>query len=149
MVLKVLVVHGPNLNLLGTREKEIYGLESLERINESIIEWGSSNNVEIDIFHSNHEGEIIDRLHNAINVSNYIVLNPGALTHYSYALRDAITAINIPVIEIHLSNIFSREDFRSKTITTPSCTGMICGFGKESYILGLVAGKNILRNKKL
>lgn len=134
---KVLVIHGPNLNLLGEREPGVYGDQSFENVNKSIIEKAEKLNVECEIFQSNHEGEIIDKLHSARHIFDGIVINAGAYTHYSYAIRDAISAIKIPCIEVHISNIFAREEFRSKSVIAPVCIGSICGFGIESYILAL------------
>lgn len=134
---KVLVIHGPNLNLLGEREPGVYGDQSFETVNKSIIEKAEKLNVECEIFQSNHEGEIIDKLHSARHIFDGIVINAGAYTHYSYAIRDAISAIKIPCIEVHISNVFAREEFRSKSVIAPVCIGSICGFGIESYILAL------------
>lgn len=134
---KVLVIHGPNLNLLGEREPGVYGDQSFENVNKSIIEKAEKLNVECEIFQSNHEGEIIDKLHSARHIFDGIVINAGAYTHYSYAIRDAISAIKIPCIEVHISNVFAREEFRSKSVIAPVCIGCICGFGIESYILAL------------
>ncbi|NLK70286.1 MAG: type II 3-dehydroquinate dehydratase [Clostridiales bacterium] len=134
---KVLVIHGPNLNLLGEREPGVYGDQSFENVNKSIIEKAEKLNVECEIFQSNHEGEIIDKLHSARHIFDGIVINAGAYTHYSYAIRDAISAIKIPCIEVHISNVFAREEFRSKSVIAPVCIGSICGFGIESYILAL------------
>ena len=119
---KVLVIHGPNLNLLGTREPEIYGSMTMQDINEDLAKQAKKHNIEIDFFQSNHEGAIIDTL-----------LNAGAFTHYSIAIRDALAAIDIPVIEVHLSNIHKREDFRHHSVIAPVVEGQICGFGLESY----------------
>lgn len=134
---KVLVIHGPNLNLLGEREPGVYGDQSFENVNKSIIEKAEKLNVECEIFQSNHEGEIIDKLHSARHIFDGIVINAGAYTHYSYAIRDAISAIKTPCIEVHISNVFAREEFRSKSVIAPVCIGSICGFGIESYILAL------------
>ena len=133
----MLVIHGPNLNLLGEREPGVYGDQSFENVNKSIIEKAEKLNVECEIFQSNHEGEIIDKLHSARHIFDGIVINAGAYTHYSYAIRDAISAIKIPCIEVHISNVFAREEFRSKSVIAPVCIGSICGFGIESYILAL------------
>ena len=126
---KILVIHGPNLNLLGEREPGIYGDESYESVNNDIIEHAISNN----------EGEIIDTLHLARKSFDGVIINAGAYTHYSYAIRDAIAAIRIPVIEVHISNISARDEFRSKSVIAPVCAGSICGFGKDSYILAVDA----------
>ncbi|HHT67969.1 MAG TPA: type II 3-dehydroquinate dehydratase [Firmicutes bacterium] len=137
--MKVLVLHGPNLNLLGQREPEIYGHRTLDQINEEIEVLGSQLGLQIDFFQSNQEGLLIDRIHRAHGVYEWIVFNPGALSHYSYALRDAITAVGIPTIEVHLSNIQAREPFRSHSVIAPVCVGQVSGFGTASYLLALYA----------
>ena len=130
---KVLVIHGPNLNLLGTREPEIYGSMTMQDINDDLAEQAKAHDMQIDFFQSNHEGAIIDTLHNARGQYGYIILNAGAFTHYSVAIRDALAAIEIPTIEVHLSNIHKREEFRHKSVIAPVVEGQICGFGLESY----------------
>lgn len=135
--MKVLVINGPNLNLLGTRDPTIYGDLALKDLEEAIIRYGGQLGLEIDCFQSNSEGQLIDKLHYAMEGFNGIVLNAGAYSHYSYALRDAISAINIPVIEVHISNIYAREDFRHISVIAPVCVGQISGFGIESYKLAL------------
>ncbi len=137
--MKVFVLHGPNLNLLGKREVGVYGSEGLEEINNKIKELALELGAEVCIFQSNCEGELIDLLHRAGREAQAVVFNPGAFTHYSYALRDAVAAINIPVVEVHLSNICAREDFRQKSVIAPVAAGQISGFGAESYLLGLRA----------
>jgi 3-dehydroquinate dehydratase-2 len=138
--MKILVIHGPNLNLLGKRDKLIYGKDTLEDINNMLYTRSKELQVEIDIFQSNSEGDIIDKLQQAMDSNVYgIIINPGAYTHYSIAIRDAIEALSIPVIEVHLSNIFRREDFRKQSVTAPVCTGQITGFGLNSYLLALDA----------
>jgi 3-dehydroquinate dehydratase-2 len=139
---KILVVHGPNLNYLGKREKNIYGSATFEDLNEKLLEEAKQLNLDVEIVQSNHEGEIIDIIQDADKEKDGIVINPGAYTHYSIAIRDAIKSVDIPVVEVHLSNIHSREEFRSKSVTAPVCIGQISGFGFESYILGLRALKN-------
>jgi len=134
---KVLVIHGPNLNLLGEREPGVYGDQSFENVNKSIIEKAEKLNVECEIFQSNHEGEIIDKLHSARHIFDGIVINAGAYTHYSYAIRDAISAIKIPCIEVHISNVFARESFRHLSYIAPHALGVISGFGLNSYRLAL------------
>jgi len=136
---KVLVINGPNLNLLGIREKNIYGSVSLDDINENVRKEAERLNMEVDFFQSNHEGEIIDKIHEAREKYNAIIINPGAYTHYSFAIRDAIKAVELPVIEVHISNIYGREEFRSKSVTAEVCAGQISGFGPDSYIIALYA----------
>lgn len=136
---RILVVNGPNLNLLGTREKDIYGEESLRDIALKVAGEAEALGVEADFVQSNHEGEIIDKLHEAKDKYDAVIMNPGAYTHYSIAIRDAVRAIEIPVIEIHLSNIYAREEFRSSSVIAPVCAGQISGFGSQSYLLALHA----------
>jgi 3-dehydroquinate dehydratase-2 len=135
--LKIVIVNGPNLNRLGLREPDIYGKETLEQINREISSHFDDHI--LDFFQSNHEGELIDHLHAAADTYQGVVLNAGALTHYSYALRDAIASIPIPVIEVHLSNVHGREEFRKKSVIAPVCIGSISGFGKHGYILAIQA----------
>jgi len=137
--MKILVLHGPNLNLLGTREPEIYGSMTLADINTRLIEAGKEQRVEVVCKQSNHEGALIDALHDAHAWADGVLLNPGAYTHTSIALRDAISAIQIPVIEVHLSNVYAREEFRHVSMISAVCKGKILGFGWRSYLLGLQA----------
>jgi len=141
-----LVINGPNINLLGTREKTIYGEKTLKEINEEILIYCKKNDISVKFFQSNHEGEIIDFLHNNRSVQG-IVINPAAFTHTSVAIRDAISGIDIPTVEVHLSNIHSREEFRQKSYIASVCIGQICGFGDYSYRLGIDALVNYLENK--
>lgn len=136
---KILVIHGPNLNLLGQREPEIYGSSTLQDINQLLLELGKQNMVELDFFQSNHEGEIIDRIHSAFGIADGIVMNPGAFTHYSVAIRDALSSVKLPTVEVHLSNIHAREEFRRQSVVAPVVIGQISGFGTQSYALGLLA----------
>jgi 3-dehydroquinate dehydratase II len=144
----VLVINGPNLNMLGKREKDIYGGETLEEINDIIASKAKELGIEVQFYQSNHEGDIIDRIHSAPGVFNAVIINPGALTHYSIAVRDAIKAVDIPFIEVHMSNIHTREDFRAKSFTAPVCKGQICGFGVKSYLLALNAVIYLLGEEK-
>lgn len=142
---KYLVIHGPNLNLLGIRETNIYGSLTLDEINMKLKKAAATNQVELEIIQSNSEGDIIDALHRYREFDG-IIINPAAYTHYSYAIFDAIKAIQVPVVEVHLSNIHGREDFRRISVIAPACIGQISGFGYISYILALKALLEI--NKK-
>lgn len=134
-----LVIHGPNLNLLGTREPEIYGRETLEEINQRLLEWAEKEGVRLRILQSNHEGAILDAIHEARAWAQGIVINAGAYTHTSYAIRDALAAVQIPTIEVHLSNIHAREAFRHRSVLAPVCLGQICGLGWRGYLFALQA----------
>lgn len=136
---KILVIHGPNLNLVGEREPGIYGSESYDTLNSNIIDRAKSLGIECEIFQSNHEGAIIDKLHAARKTFDGVAINAGAYTHYSYAIRDAISAIKIPCVEVHISNVFARDEFRSTSVIAPVCKGSISGFGFASYYLALQA----------
>lgn len=136
---KIVVIHGPNLNMMGIREPDVYGAETLTAIERRISELGQTLGVQLEYFQSNHEGGIIDRIHRAYGVADGIVINPGAFTHYSYAIRDALGAVMLPAVEVHLSNIHKREEFRHYSVIAPITIGQISGFGSYSYELGLLA----------
>lgn len=146
--MNILVINGPNLNLLGKREPRVYGNDSLQEIQTEIAALAKELGVQVEFFQSNHEGSIIDALHNAMDDMDGVVLNAGAFTHYSYAIRDAIAAIKIPVVEVHMSNIHSREEFRHTSVIAPVCRGSILGFGKNSYLLALRAVKEIIEGNE-
>ncbi len=134
---RILVIHGPNLNLLGEREPQIYGLLTLDELNAKLKEFAAEQKIELKIFQSNHEGAIIDTLHQERHWADGIVINPGAYTHYSYAIRDAIAAVGKPTVEVHLSDITKREPFRRKSVIKDVCVAQICGLGWRSYIEGV------------
>jgi len=136
---KILILNGPNLNLLGSRNTLIYGENTLKDIQEICYKEASKLGVLLDFIQSNHEGEIIELIHDARDKYNSLIINAGAYSHYSIAIRDAIESVDIPAIEIHMSNIFSREDFRVKSVISQVCVGQICGFGYNSYLLALNA----------
>ena len=145
-MLKILVIHGPNLNLLGRREKAIYGEKHLDDINAELEELAKELEVSLETFQSNHEGAIVDKIHNGMKETAGIVINPGAYTHTSIAIRDAIAGTEIPTVEVHLSNVYSREEFRHKSYIAPVCIGQVAGFGANSYLLGLKALVSSIRN---
>lgn len=145
--MEILVLHGPNLNLLGTREPEIYGRETLQDINARLASLASEKGVGISFLQSNHEGVLIDRIHQAREEKIAgIIINPGGLTHTSVALRDAVAAVGIPTVEVHLSNIHSREAFRHHSYLAPVALGQICGFGSAGYLLALEGLLGRLKN---
>jgi 3-dehydroquinate dehydratase-2 len=142
---KILVLHGPNLNLLGMREPDVYGKITLAEINQLISEKAREQNYQVQIEQSNHEGVLIDRIQDAKNWADGILINAGAYTHTSIAIRDAISGVQLPTVEVHLSNIHAREPFRHVSMIAPVCVGQICGFGFNSYLLGLQALMDYLK----
>lgn len=142
---RVLVIHGPNLNLLGEREAAIYGTETLEAIDAKIKEGATQHQLEVETYQSNHEGEIVDKLQEARGAFDAIIINPAALTHYSIAIRDAIAATDLPVVEVHLSNIYKREEFRKQSVVAPVVVGQISGFGSDVYTMAVSAIAQLLR----
>jgi len=141
---KICVLHGPNINLLGIREPDVYGRDTFDDMNKKIKERARSLDLEARIFQFNREGEIIDAIHDALNWADALVINPGAYTHYSYAIRDAIAAVRMPTIEVHLTNVHAREEWRRHSVISPVTTGQILGFGTTSYLLALHAVKTLL-----
>jgi 3-dehydroquinate dehydratase II len=145
MAKKILVIHGPNLNLLGQREPKVYGKVTMNKINAELKKLGAKEGVIVDTVQTNIEGEIVDLIQKAKKVYKAIVINPGGYTHYSVAIRDAISSVKIPTVEVHLSNIHSREEFRQRSVIAPVAVGQISGFGMNSYILGLKAAFDLIR----
>ncbi len=147
--MKILVIHGPNMNVLDKRDRSVYGNYGIEKINNMIFKKAKELDMDVEIFQSNHEGDIIDEIHKALEKQiDGVIINPGGYTHYSISIRDAIDILNIPVIEVHLSNIHSREEFRRKSVIAPVCIGQITGLGVYSYLLALEGIKMIYDNFK-
>lgn len=142
---RIMVIHGPNLNLLGEREAAIYGTETLEKINTRIKEAAAQYQLEVETFQSNHEGAIVDKIQETRGAFDALIINPAALTHYSIAVRDAIAATDLPVIEVHLSNIYRREEFRKTSVVAPVVVGQISGFGSDGYVLAVQAVSMLFR----
>jgi len=145
--LKILIINGPNLNFLGRRNIHIYGHMTLKEINSQLKKQAKEMGIEIEFFQSNHEGKIIDRLQK-IDEFDGVIINPGALAHYSYSLRDALEPLPIPVIEVHISNIFAREDFRCRSVTAPVCQGFLSGFGWQAYLFALDIISKLISSRK-
>jgi 3-dehydroquinate dehydratase II len=146
--MKILIIHGPNLNLLGKREPDQYGVLTLDQINKMILERAQKETVEVKIFQANSEGEIISEIHRAIGVFDGLVINPAAYTHTSIALRDALLAVELPTVEVHLSNIYQREEFRKQSMISDVAIGVISGFREQSYLLGIEALIYYLKHSK-
>ena len=144
---KILVIHGPNLNLLGRREPEIYGRVTLASVNRLLEKLARDHKVSLEVFQSNHEGEIVSKIGASRRRADALVINPAAYTHTSVAIRDAIAAVKIPTVEVHLSNIYAREEFRHQSLIAPVASGQVSGFGEASYELGFLAALGLLRAK--
>ena len=142
---KVLIINGPNLNMLSVREPGIYGKQTLEEINKNISTFAKGLNIACEFYQSNCEGEIINAIHSVLTDYDGCIINAGAYTHYSYAILDAIKAVGKPFVEVHLSNVYAREEFRHKSVIAPACVGSIAGFGKNSYFLAVTAMGDILK----
>lgn len=147
--MKLLIIHGPNLNMLGVREPEQYGKESYDEINKKLYEYSQKVNVGLEIFQSNNEGDIVTKIQQALNNIDGIIINPAAYTHTSVAIRDAIAAVKLPVIEVHLSNIYNREEFRQHSFVAPVCIGQISGFKSNSYKLAIDAMIDYLKSNEM
>ena len=146
--MKILVIHGPNLNLLGKREPDVYGKVSIQSIDKALQKLAKTHKATLEIFQSNHEGEIVTRVQQADGKFDAIVMNPAAYTHTSVAIRDAVSAVRLPVVEVHLSNIYAREAFRQQSLIAPVAVGQVSGFGAKSYELGFLAALCAARGKK-
>ncbi len=148
MPMNVPVLHGPNLNLLGSRETAVYGTVALPDIDRALERRGAELGAAVRCFQSNHEGALVDAIQQAAGLNHGILINPAALTHYSYALRDALAAVDLPLVEVHMSNIFAREPFRAHSVISPLAGGFICGFGPDSYLLGLEALVKLIKGQR-
>lgn len=146
--MKIAVIQGPNLNMLGIREQHIYGSMSLEQIHEQLKNAAEQNGIEVEFFQSNFEGEIVDRIQECLGTVDGIMINPAAYSHTSIAIKDALSAVSMPVVEVHISNIYKREEFRQKSITAGASTGVISGFGPFGYHMGLIALMQIVSEVK-
>ena len=144
MAFQISVLNGPNLNLIGSREPDFYGRESYDEVNRKIKVKALELGIEVRIFQSNHEGELIDAIHDARNWADAIIINPGALSHYSYAVRDALTAVRLPAIEVHISNVHAREEFRRVSVISPVVIGQIVGLGTNGYLLAMQAIQQVV-----
>lgn len=147
-MVKIVVIHGPNLNLLGLREPEVYGALNLSQINQRMQDLARVESLELRIMQSNHEGAIIDAIHEALDWADAVVINPGAYTHTSVAIRDAIAAVRLPTVEVHLTNVHRRESFRHHSYLSPVVVGQVVGFGVDSYLLGLLAAKRTVEEMR-
>jgi 3-dehydroquinate dehydratase II len=147
-MVKIVVIHGPNLNLLGLREPEVYGALNLSQINQRMQDLARQEGLELRITQSNHEGAIIDAIHEALDWAEAVVINPGAFTHTSVAIRDAIAAVRLPTVEVHLTNVHRREPFRHHSYLSPVVVGQVVGFGVDSYLLGLLAAKRTVEEMR-
>jgi 3-dehydroquinate dehydratase-2 len=143
-MIRISLIHGPNLNLLGIREADIYGRDTYDDVNRNIKLRATQSGLDVRIYQSNHEGEIVDAIQDAREWADAIIINPGALTHYSYAVRDALTAVRLPAIEVHVSNVHAREEFRRHSVISPVVLGQIVGLGSYGYLLALDAIRNIV-----
>lgn len=147
-MVKIVVIHGPNLNLLGLREPEVYGALNLDQINARLLDLAKKEGLDLQISQSNSEGAIIDTIHAALDWADAIVINPGAYTHTSVAIRDAIAAVRLPTVEVHLTNVHRRESFRHQSYVSPVAIGQVVGFGVDSYLLGLLAAKRTVEEMR-
>ena len=147
MMDKIIILNGPNLNLLGEREKEKYGNITLREIDNNCKEFAKKNDIDLSLFQSNIEGELVDEIQNARKEQQGLIINAGAYTHTSVAIHDALKVLNIPIVELHITNIYNREEFRHKSLISKLATGILCGFGSSSYIMALQAMKNYLKNE--